>query len=88
MAPDVALSSAVLCTSTISSNLNLAPILDFTVPEAITSKRSAALARNTFGSALWGKTEGRVRKRHPFLFSNSGSMAGAGPEAALPSSAP
>ena len=33
-------------------------------------------------SALCGNTEGRVRNRQPFLFSSSGSIAGAGPEAA------
>ena len=82
VAPRVARDSAVLCTSTISSSLNLAPILDFTIPDSMTSNRSAALERNTAGSALCGNTEGRVRNRQPFLFSSSGSIAGAGPDAA------
>ena len=33
-------------------------------------------------AGLWGNTEGLVRNRQPFLFSNSGSIAGAGPDAA------
>ncbi|MGG2362139.1 helix-turn-helix domain-containing protein, partial [Salmonella enterica] len=46
-------------------------------PEAIAAKRSAALARKVAASALCGNTDGRVRNRQPFLFSSSGSIAGA-----------
>ncbi len=52
------------------------------MPVRIASNTSAAFAWKTAGSLLCGKTDGLVRKRQPFLFSNSGSIAGAGPEAA------
>ncbi len=53
-----------------------------TAPLWIASNTSAALARKVAGSALCGKTEGRVRNRQPFLFSSSGWISGAGPDAA------
>lgn len=81
IAPVVARASAARCAAGAWSSAKRAPIVARTWPAAIAANTSAALARKAAGSALCGNTDGRVRNRHPFLFSRSGSIAGAGPDA-------